>query len=70
MVDNRHYMSIISIVRMIKNSYRLDDNLIIKRKEGRKMKMTKEEKMVMFESYMVKAQSTNVHITPTENSRL
>ena len=36
MVDSLHYMNIISIVRMIKNSYRLDDNLIIKRKEGRK----------------------------------
>ena len=32
--------------------------------------MTKEEKMMMFESYMVKANATNVHITPTENSRL
>lgn len=36
MVDNPHYMSIISIVRMIKNSYKLDANLIIKRKRGRK----------------------------------
>ena len=36
MIDKLIYMSIISIVRMIKNSYRLDDNLIIKRKEGRK----------------------------------
>lgn len=36
MVDKLVYMGIISIVRMIKNSYRLDDNLIIKRKRGKK----------------------------------
>lgn len=36
MIDRLIYMSIISIVRMIKNSYRLDDNLIIKGREEEK----------------------------------
>lgn len=36
MIDKLIYMSIISIIRMIKNSYKLDDNSIVKRKEGRK----------------------------------
>lgn len=34
MVDKLIYMSIISLVRM-KNSYRLDANLIVKRREGK-----------------------------------
>ena len=34
------------------------------------MRITKEEKIALFESYMVKANTTNVHITPAENSRL
>lgn len=36
MVDKLIYMSIISIVRMIKNSYKLDDNLIVKGREEEK----------------------------------
>ena len=34
------------------------------------MKMTKEEKVIMFQSYMLKANATNVHISPAENSRI
>ena len=34
------------------------------------MRTSKEEKIALFESYMLKANATNVHITPAENSRL
>lgn len=44
MVDKLIYMSIISIVRMIKNSYKLDDNLIIKRKREKRNENDKRRK--------------------------
>ena len=34
------------------------------------MRITKEEKIALFESYLIKSKTTNVHISPADNKRL